>query len=282
MGQVYNANTPENHPIIFRTETDFKNAMSILAVCAKVYSCIHVYAFQLMSNHIHLVVGGDKDLIIEFFSFFVSRLDKYFECKVDFRELKLKLFPIPDLTYFRNAVAYVNRNGFVVNNDVTPFSYQWGSGMFVFQPMLFRLAEQAAEPMGITAVRELMHSRKCDFAKDLRLIDGYILPTEFCDIKTAEMLFRDAKQYFYSISRKVESYSEVARSIGEALFYTDQDLYNAALQLSKSHYETHEFRTLPVTSKLELAKRLHYDYNASEKQLQRLLKIDASLLRAMF
>ena len=37
------------------------------------------------------------------------------------------------------------------------------------------------------------------------------------------------------------------------------------------------FAALTAQQKIELAKRLHFDYNASEKQLQRLLKIDKKL-----
>ena len=77
-------------------------------------------------------------------------------------------------------------------------------------------------------------------------------------------------------------YSEVAKSIGEALFYNDNDLYTAAVKLSMECYGCRDPRILPSAAKLELARRLHYDYNADEKQLQRLISIDANLLKALF
>ena len=42
-----------------------------------------------------------------------------------------------------------------------------------------------------------------------------------------------------------------------------------------------EARVTVPAAKLELAKRLHYDYNASAKQLQRLISVDADLLAAI-
>ena len=42
-----------------------------------------------------------------------------------------------------------------------------------------------------------------------------------------------------------------------------------------------EARVTVPAEKLELAKRLHYDYNASAKQLQRLISVDADLLAAI-
>ena len=79
MGTIFNANTPENYPVVFSTDEQFKAGMTILAVCAKMYPEIKIYAFQLMSNHIHLVVGGDRQTIQEFFAYYVERLGRYFD-----------------------------------------------------------------------------------------------------------------------------------------------------------------------------------------------------------
>lgn len=200
MGQVFNANTPENHPIVFKTEDDYKTAMSILAISARMFHGVTIYAFQVMSNHLHLVVGGEEREIQGFFSFFVGRLDKHFGGAVDL-------------------------SGFVVNNNVTPFSYPWGSSGYFFQPAMAEYDKLVGKPIGFTALRTIMHSRACDHLKDLKCVKGYVSPLEFCHVAEAESAFRDAKQYFYSISKNVEVYSDVAKSIGESIFYTDNDLY---------------------------------------------------------
>lgn len=72
LGTIFNANTPENHPVVFSTDEQFKAGMTILAVCIKMFPDIRVYAFQLMSNHIHLVIGGDKKRIQDFFLLIMS------------------------------------------------------------------------------------------------------------------------------------------------------------------------------------------------------------------
>lgn len=282
MGEVYNANTSENFPVVFRSDSDFKAAMSILAICARITPGIRIYSFQIMSNHFHLVAGGRREDIIAFFGYYSGRLQKYFGDRSDFSEFALKLFPISDLEYLRNAIVYVNRNGFVVNDLVTPFSYPWGTSAYFFQPFASRYVEIAGKNLGNVAVRELMHSRNYDSFKDLKTIDGYVSPLEFCDIAMAERVFRNAKQYFYHISRKVETYCEVAKSIGESVCYTDNDIYYVAIKLSRERFGTDELRTLSSSSKIELAKVLHYDYNAGAKQLQRLLKLDGNVLAALF
>lgn len=281
MGTLFNANTPEKHPVVFSSDEQFKAGMSILAVCARMFPEVRIYAFQLMSNHVHLVVGGDGLRIQDFFVYYVGRLDKYFWGQLDFSEFKLKLFPVDDLSYLRNAIVYVNRNGFVVNNNVTPFSYPWGSSPYFFQPMARRYAALAGKTIGVIQLRSLMHTKASDKLICLKMVDGYVSPLEFLDIETSESVFRDANQYFYLISRKVEAYSDVAKSIEEAIYYNDNDLYIASVKLSMEHYVTKELRTLAAAEKIELARRLHYDYNAGEKQLQRLLSINADLLKAV-
>jgi len=280
-GQLFNANTPENHPLVFSTPKDFKAGMSIFAICARLFPEVKFYAFQLMSNHIHLIAGGSENKIQEFFNYFVDRLDKYFGRSRNLTNFKLKLFHIENLSYLRNAIVYVNRNGSVVCNNVTPFTYPWGSSQFFFQPLAIRYHQLIGKAIGITSLRTIMHSRSCDAYKNLKIVDGFVSPLEFCDIATTEMFFRDARQYFYLISRKVEAYLDVAKSIGEAIFYSDNDLYIAAVTIAKEQYAINDLKTLPAAAKIEIARRLHFDYNASAKQLQRLLSIDMAVLSAI-
>lgn len=282
LGQVYNTCTPENHPVIFRTEEDFKAGMSILAICAKLYPQIRIFAFQLMSNHMHMVVSGDKAVIEDFFYYFKDRLDWYFEGNVDLKDFNLKFNSIDDLAYFRIAIVYTNRNGFVVLDNVTPFSYPWGTSQYFFQPLASNYAKVTAKPITVIPLRRLMHTKNVDKMKDIKVVDGCVCPLEFCDVATAESMFRDAKQYYYMISRKVEAYASVAKSLGESIFFSDNDLYIAAKTLAQNHFGANDLAVLTAYQKVELAKRLHYDYNASDKQLQRMLKIDPEILKAMF
>lgn len=282
LGQVYNAATPENHPTIFNTVEDYMAGMSILGISAKMFSRLQIYAFQLMSNHVHLVVSGDADYIKEFFKYFTERLDRYFDGKVDLSGFELTLKPVNDLVYFRNTIVYANRNGFVVCDNFTPFSYPWGTSQYFFQPMAKQYARISSKPATVSWLRRIMHTHDVDIIKGASIVDGYISPLDFCDIQTAEAVFRNAKQYFYSIARNVESYASIAKSLGESIFYTDTDLYNIAVKIAKENYGSADLVSLAARNKIELARRLRFDYNASDKQIQRLLRIDDEVLKALF
>lgn len=235
-----------------------------------------------MSNHFHFVIGGQRSRILEFFDLFSDHLRRHFRKEAIEKSFGIKLFPIDNLGYFRNAVAYVNRNGFVVNDNHTPFSYPWGTSAYFFNSMPRQLESLSSEKLGVKALRELLHSRLLDKYKNVPIVQGYISPLQYCNISASEQLFRDAKQYFYIISKNVESFSEIAKSIGESMYYNDNDLFLVATRIAKANYDTARLSDLPVQLKLELARRLHFDFNAGKKQLSRLLKISIEVLDTMF
>lgn len=238
-----------------------------------------------MSNHLHIVLSGDEMEIQRFFQMFKERLKKYFEGTgryIELHDFKLKLFKIDDLEYMRNAIAYTNRNGSVASPDVSPFSYPWGANQFYFQPHVKEYVDSLSKYVRTVEIRKFFHSKAGDTVKNLKQVGDMISSASFCDIQTGEAMFRDARHYFYSVSKNVETYAEIARTLGECLFYTDEDLYMVTKTLSETVYNTKDPRSLSHEDKTKLASRLHFEYKAGNKQIQRLLSLDRSIIDAMF
>jgi len=285
LGPTFHCFTSENHPVIFENENDYKAGMCILAVCVLLHPGLRVYTFQLMSNHIHLAISGDPDEIDELFRYFKERIRKYLEGIDRYDSLcdfKLKQVQINDLDNLRNVIAYINRNGFVANQNCSPFSYPWGANTFYYQPTLRKFTSRLGVPIKTSTLRSILHSKKCDSVKTLSHIDGIVSATSFCDIETGESLFRNARHYFYCVSRNVESYAQISKTIGESIFYTDEDLYMICRQLSEKQYNISDPKQLNSESKIKLALELHREYNAGDKQIQRILKIPSSVLASLF
>ena len=286
MGEVYHGCTPENHPIIIKSNEEFKTACTLLAICRLRYPKIIILTFELMNNHLHIVAAGDQDAILMMFAEYKTLLEKYFFYKedsgIELNEFKLKLHKITDLENLRNVIAYVNRNGSVVDENHSPYSYLWGANRFYFNT---EAAERHNTPQRFLRVKEcraLTHSRKYDGIGAVPLVDGYASPLHFCDISTGEKIFRDARHYFYKISKNIESYEEIARMIGENIFYTDNDMFQIACTISRKEHNCSSPHLLSRDGKIKLAKILHYDYNATLKQVQRMLKIDVMTLKSLF
>ena len=285
LGSVYHLCTPENHPIIFRNSEDFKRGMTLLGIAAIYHKKVRFITFELMNNHIHIIIEGKEYDITEFFECFKRLLYKCLHTdgvRPDLNGFTMKLHQINNLENIRNAIAYANRNGSVVDRHVCPFTYPWGSNRYFFNTESKTRYEEQKSIMKMRQKREITQSRKYDKTEDLYLVDGYVCPLSFCHVEYGEHMFRDARHYFAKVSRHIESYDEIAKMIGEQIYYTDDDLFSIACTLSAKEYDCKTPSQLPKDDKIKLARHLIKEYNAGSKQIQRMLKIDAAIMTALF
>ena len=114
------------------------------------------------------------------------------------------------------------------------------------------------------------------------MLDGYASPMSFCNIDAGEKLFRNATHYFREISRNVEASKRIAAEIGERLYYNDDDLFAVVLRICKEQYKLPSPGMLSSQAKIEVAKQMHFDYNAGNKQIARILKMDRAVVDSLF
>jgi len=285
LGECYHLWTPENFEIIFTDENDFKLGMSILGIAAKLFPDIKILTFEIMSNHLHLVCAGALDRILALFETIKNLLKKFVQNEgrtINWEGFYACTRLMETLADIRNVIVYDNRNGYVVSNRYTPFTYPWGANRYYFNPDACRLARDKAELMHIREIRATSHVRYADNIKGLMKFDDYALPLSFCAIDTGELLFRDAMHYFNRISRNIESNVAIAKEIGESVHYTDDELFDAVSKICLKKYgEPMPSRLIPG-AKIEMAKTMHFEYNASVKQIQRMLKLDSGTMSALF
>lgn len=284
-GCIYHLCTPENHPIVFHNDSEFKIGMNLIGITARAHPEIQILTFELMNNHMHQIIAGEREAIIEFFECLRKLMGKCLSQDnnpVDLNRFMMQLHEIKTLENLRNAIAYVNRNGSVVDRHVCPYTYPWGANRYFFNKEAKARYMVQRRKVSTRHARELTQSRKYDDIKDLYMVDDYMCPLSFCAITDAESLFRDARHYFIKVSRHIESYDEIARLIGEQVYYTDDDLFAIACTLSSKRYDCKIPSQLQKNEKIELAKHLNREYNAGVKQIQRMLKMDMSILTAIF
>lgn len=270
--------------IICETEEDYKFAVTVIAIAAALTG-VKILTFQVMSNHIHVIVEGLESMCKDFFSEVKRRLRRYRNSNgrfASFEKFEASFIPIDNLRSMRYEIAYSNRNGYLANPSCTPFSYPWGAGYLYFNPRAF---VTDAAPFGDLTRDEklkMCRSRIPDLPAGYMVKDGLILPQSFCAIKYGESLFRDAHQYFSIVSKNYEAYSEIAKRLGDDVFLTDDEMFAALSMLAKKKYGDGRVTLLPNASKIELAKTMRSDYNASEGQIQRMLRLDRGTVSELF
>lgn len=288
-GGVWHLCTPgEGQSVIFSDEhkEDYAFAMTLVAMCA--YDCqnVQIITFELMSNHVHFIICGREEDVMGFFALFKKRLHRYlatskrlvnldhFDCR--------KPIPIGSLESLRNQICYTNRNNFVIDPDQTPFTYPFGANSYYFQPIVKERKQGCFGDLNILKKQKFVHSKAADYPVAYTIVDGYFSPMNYCRFDIGEGVFRDARHYYYKLSKEVESYREIAAMIGDSLFYTDDELIDVIRRICREKYDNQRAILLGQKQKMELARTLHFDYNADNAKIARLLKLPVQTLDILY
>lgn len=281
----YHLCTGENHSDFLVSESDFKTAINVLAMCISIYGEISLFCFELMSNHLHLLLSGSKETIESFFRFYIKILYRCFKAEgktKDISDLPFKCQPVENLSHLLNVIVYIHRNASVADNKFSPYTYRWGTGRYYFNPEAHARYDANKQKVTLCQRQLFSHSRKFDDVSGLFEIDNYISPLSFCKIEEGEKLFSGAGQYLYMLTKNVESSKFISDEIGERITYNDYDLYPVVVKMARQMSETGEISTLTPSQKVTLAKTLHYDYNSGNKQISRLLKMGMPIVNSLF
>ena len=270
---------------IFCCEEDFATGMWTLASALHLCKSVRALTFELMGNHLHLILAGQQEECIKAFDLFAARLRQAFPKRqraIDWSKFKMDILPIESLQALRNEIIYVNRNAFVANPEYTPDSYPWGGGCAYFNPWLRHLKTTNLGEMKVNSQRSLLHTR--DVAPFSQLIEVGSMPfiPSFCDISLGESIFRDARSYFNSLTRNAEAFSQIASRLKDTIFLTDEELYSVICSHISKEYSIKSPSQLSAQQKIDTARHMHFGYNASNQQLRRMLRMDLSILEELF
>jgi len=284
LGQCRHLWTPEGFELIFTNDDDFRIGMNIVGICAKLHPEVTIITFELMNKHLHITASGEEKEILSLFNSIKKSLMRYTKSLgrcIDWSGFTLSTRVIETLDDLRNVIVYNNRNGYIVRTDCTPFTYPWGAGRYFFNPDAKRLAIKESVKMTVRDIRFSLRSRTADGINDLMAFEGAALPLSFCDIDMGERLFRNPSEYFYRLSKGVEFSQKIAEEIGENLYYTDDELFSVVSKLCRESFGCGSPKLITPSQKIEIAKIMRYDYKASAKQIQRMLKLRPEVTQSL-
>ncbi len=286
-GPFWHLCTPgDGQEMIFKIAEDFKfgitsMAMSLVEAGSAGWD-VKLYAFALMSNHVHVMVSGLQEGCMEFFRMWKIRLKRYFAGKVDLSLFECSLIPVENLNSLRYEIAYIHRNGFVNNLRENPFSYEWSTGRYYFNPVVNCIPSVKVSELSYRGRQRMFKSRVSYEFDDLAVISDYVSPLCFCEIEKGEFLFRDAHKYFYLISRSVELYGLIAKTFGDSVFLNDEEMYGAISKKAKELFKVDSLKQLSQAAKIEMARVMHIEYKASNGQIQRMLNLARNIVDELF
>ena len=270
--------------LLCESEDDYRFFVTASAIAAA-ETGVRIITFQIMSNHLHYILEAADSHCRLFFDSLRRRIHRRLASVRDFVDLSAfvhKLIPIEDLPAMRSEIAYVNRNGYLADSRYTPFSYPWGAGYLYYNPAAAYDAAIPFRDMTTRATLQLCRSRIPVLPEAYLVGNQMILPQSFCAVKRGESFFRDAHHYFAAVSKNHEAYSEIAKRLGDDVFLSDDEMFATLTMICRKNYNESRATMLPVRDKLELARQMRRDYNASEGQIQRMLRLDRSVVAELF
>ena len=191
-------------------------------------------------------------------------------------------FAVQEAYLFRLGKRLRSQNRYVIDPGYTPFSDRW-SGASVY----FNLRTDEAGSVSFNALpyrikREISFRSRPVVPDSYRFCNGRMLPSSYLDYRLGESFFRDAHHYFSMLTKNAEAFSAVAKRLGDRIVLTEDELYLTVKQIAVDKYNVKQASLLPPTDKLEVAKTMHFDFNATNSQIQRMLRLDPAIIRELF
>lgn len=276
-------------PWMFKDNTDFINGINRIAICRHLTK-VNVISYVLMDNHIHFLLQGTMPQCKEFINKYKHLTGKYIYTRHSIaghlRGLESRIIPIEDEENLLAVLAYIDRNPTVAGYRYLPSEYPWGTARYIFKESVFK--ESAAEiPYGTKPAAGLsLRTRQSILntrieVPDEWLIDsnGMIHPCTFWDPSIVESIFKTPGRYLYFLSKKLEGDIDASISKWNSTFIPDKDLRAVVEQLAQSSCGNKDIRTLTISSRMSIARKLRYEYASTTKQIARLLHLDPDILK---
>ena len=271
--------------VIFENDIDRAVALVYIAIAAKTVG-VELLAYALMSNHFHFILRGSEELCRAFFDRVRTRLSLYFSRHGRPKALRAVETPDPtpitSLKQLQDEIAYVIRNPYVVRVDVNPLAWLWCSGFLYFNPLLDLIRTRPTAGLTIREKRELLHSRDVVIPDGLTWVDGCVFPGSFVNYRLAESMFRDARQFTFTVFKNVEAQVETALRLGDTPMVNDDEMLSVSLRLCRDDYGVKGPSHLSGEQKIDLAKKLKYDYYASNGQIARFTTLPLTTVNTLY
>ena len=276
--------SPLENDVLMDCDEDRTFILNMIALISREVK-LEVLAYALMSNHIHIIFRGNELNGNMFFELLAKRLKRYLAGKGKAKcmsKLCCGVQSITSLKQFRDEIAYVIRNPFVVREDINLFAYRWCSGYLYFNALLDAKKGKPAEEISYRERRRITRSADTSLPDFYRIENSLILPESFVNYQLVESLFRDARQFMYWMLKNVEAQVEVANRYNEAPHVSDDEMFLLSRQLCERQFGIKSPRELSEQQKKELAVVLRNQYHASNGQLCRYTGLSRNVINTLY
>ena len=271
-------------PWMFRDTEDFIAGINRIGIC-KFMTGIEVICFILMDTHIHIILYGDVIKCKEFINLFKRLTGIWIKQKYDISEhlkdIPIEIIPINNEESLLNAIAYIDRNSIVGGYRFLATEYPWGTSRLIFK-------EQAqASTASIRKLSELSQKEqwlvlksRIGLPQDWKIDSkGMLDITSFIDVSKLESIFKSPARYTYFLAKKLEGIVESEFKNARSAYQPDKEIRQVTMRICKEMFGHEDVKSLDTKSKLNIARKLRYDYLSTRKQISRMVFLNEEMLK---
>lgn len=264
--------------LLFRDEEDYIYGINTLALILLLLPDVTVYAFVLMSNHIHLVLGGPKERCEAYYDAVMHRLSLMLRRKyglsgiVPYGPKNRTTVTVKGQEHFIIEVLYTLRNPFKAK-ICYPGDYPWSSVGMYFS----KRGQMTGRKASTFTARELRRILKTNIRipGNWEITDSGMIVPNFIAWKAVEKAFDNVEAAFLSrLMEPVENRHNQLSGLPMELKFSDQELAARVRAICQNELNVKDHRQLSRKELLRLCRTLSIRFGSSPEQLQRVVGVD--------
>lgn len=269
---------------IFHSREDFVTAMNDVALCVLKYD-VMILCFCLMSNHFHFVLKGSYQECYAFMCEFkrlcaIRMRDRCGEVN-GLKDVELHFDYLDTQEYLENAIAYVLRNPLAARIIMMPYLYEWSSAGSYFRGLIKEYGIPV-NTLSLRKRREMLRTRNPE-VPDNYLINpqGFICPSCYVAVEEVEKIFYHPSKLMIALAKRLENEFEVTSGAANRIVMSSQELKSQTLELIKNEYGVSSLSQLSADDRLRLCLLLKRNFNATVKQIARVLRLSQAVVASV-
>ena len=264
---------------IFNTIAQFAYGMMLIGIISVKYPLV-IYDFELMPNHIHIILSGTGANAVEAFLYLKMKLnarlvkDGYNPLPADYGFV---LKPIKSKEQMVTEILYLHRNHYEKQYAAIG-GYPWGSAYLHYSLLAKLIDGKRVSEMTARELESLTGTRiplpaHWQFHPKLGL-----LPKSFVDTRMVNKLFYGVKDYSTRLVKDYESFVTLSRELGEEVEFSDIEIKDILSKLLLRDYQGKSVYKLSAEEKGRLAVTLSRRFGISNADIAQAMHISLHIV----
>lgn len=270
--------------LLFSTDREYRYGVNALAATLQGYD-VKILCYCLMSNHLHILLSGNKDTCIQFYNTYIRTLSRIIASEkgkaLGLVRADYEIVEINSLVQFRNVVVYILRNPLKAG-VASPLSYEWSPAGVLLCPFIRTVSGKKVGELSFKEYRKIFrtHSR---FPDNYEYLNGVILDKCFVSYEEVLSRFDSEIALFYLLGRSsIEFDVEDAAGISSRLQYSDTELSERIGIILSREFHVSSLSELTSDQIIRLIKIIRKRFYPGKSQIGRLLGIKMDILDRLF